>query len=59
MSDGKAVFKFNGGRGALLCSGCSTILKEGPDFTEEEWKAFYGEKSLKAEFCNRCKDESK
>ena len=39
MGKGKAKFKFNGGYGALLCSHCSKIVKEGKDFTEEEWEA--------------------
>jgi len=27
----KAIFKYNNGNGALLCSGCRVILKEGKD----------------------------
>ena len=32
----KAIVKFNGGNLALLCSGCSVIIKTGVDFTPEE-----------------------
>ena len=37
-----ALFKFNGGLGALLCSECKVIMKIGRDFTEEEKKAIKG-----------------
>jgi hypothetical protein len=32
----KAIVKFNGGNLALLCSGCSVIIKTGVEFTQEE-----------------------
>lgn len=35
----KAIFKWNSGNLALICSKCSKIIKEGKDFTEEEVKA--------------------
>ena len=35
----KAKFKFNNGVGALICSKCSGIIKDGTQFTEDEWKA--------------------
>lgn len=56
MGKGKAKFKFNGGYGALLCSHCSKIVKEGKDFTEEEWEACRGEKKIKPVFCDECKE---
>jgi hypothetical protein len=46
-----AVFKFNGGNGALLCSKCSKIIKVGYEFTEEEVKAIKGEIKLKPQYC--------
>lgn len=51
---GKAKFKFNGGNGALLCSRCSIIIKEGKYFTEEEWQAVRGEKKLPPQYCDKC-----
>ena len=53
--DRKAVFKFNGGAGALLCSKCKIVIKTGKDFTEIEWKAVRGEANIEAQFCNECK----
>mgnify|MGYP004105121899 CR=1 FL=1 len=32
----KAIFKFNNGRGALLCSKCYLILKESYRFSDKE-----------------------
>ena len=51
----KAIFKFNGGLGALLCSKCNVIIKTGKDFNETEKKAIKGEISLKEQFCEKCK----
>jgi len=51
----KAVFKFNGGQGALLCSRCLVIIKIGLDFTEEEIKALKGDIYLKPQYCDKCK----
>ena len=42
MEKKKAIFKFNSGHGALLCSKCKVIIKTGKDFTEEEIKAIKG-----------------
>jgi hypothetical protein len=55
----KAIFKFNGGLGAILCSSCKVIIKTGKDFTEEEIKAIRGElnKDLEAQYCKDCKDK--
>jgi len=49
----KAIFKFNGGRGAILCSKC--IIKTGKDFTENEWRAYRGDIELEEQICNACK----
>lgn len=51
----KARFKFNSGNGALVCSQCSKIIKEGYSFTEEEWKASRGEVYLAPQYCDKCK----
>lgn len=51
---GKAKFKFNGGIGALICSKCGRIIKDGTQFTAEEWLACKGEVKLKPQFCDLC-----
>ena len=51
----KAVFKFNSGRGALLCSQCCVILKVGSEFTDAEWSSLRGEMDLEPQFCDDCK----
>lgn len=51
----KAIFKFNNGNGALLCSKCSVIIKEGYQFTKDEWKGMKGEKHIDAQYCDKCK----
>ena len=33
------IFKFNGGRGAILCDKCGTILKSGDDIPKYVWDA--------------------
>jgi hypothetical protein len=53
----KAKFKFNSGMGALLCSRCSTIIKTGSYFTEDEWKAMKGEIKLPAQYCDACEEK--
>jgi|TARA_R110000796_G_scaffold246592_1_gene371446 hypothetical protein len=35
VTEAKAILKLNGGRGALLCNGCSTILSYGSDHNIE------------------------
>ena len=50
-----AIFKFNGGRGALLCSNCRVIIKTGEEFTEEEMKAMRGEIEIDSQYCKECK----
>jgi len=49
MGKKKAIFKFNGGKGALLCSKCSKIIKTGSTMTEEEILAMKGKASLEAQ----------
>ena len=53
-----AIFKFNGGSGALLCSKCSAIIKTGSEFTDEEWKAMKGEVELPPQYCEQCKQNN-
>lgn len=54
----KAIFKFNGGLGALLCSKCRVIIKTGKDFTDDEWKCIRGEIELPKQYCEKCKQTS-
>lgn len=58
MEKETAIFKFNSGRGALLCSKCSVIIKVGKDFTEEEKENAWGGKrnKLPPQYCDKCKD---
>ena len=54
----KAIFKFNNGNGAILCSKCRIIIKTGIDYTDEEKEAAYGkENNLPAQYCTKCKKE--
>lgn len=55
----KAIFKYNNGNLAILCSQCSTIIKTGFDFTEKEQSACRGECKLEAQFCDDCKKSRK
>ena len=50
----KAIFKFNSGNLALLCSNCSVIIKEGCEFTNKEMNACLGKVKLKAQYCEKC-----
>jgi len=59
MEKERAIVKFNGGRGALLCSKCRTIIKIGIDFNEEELKYIRGEIThLDPQYCEQCKTKS-
>jgi hypothetical protein len=56
MEQERLIVKFNGGRGAILCSGCRVIIKEGYEFTPEETKYIRGEiEYLPIQFCDKCK----
>lgn len=51
----KAIFKYNGGLGALLCSSCRVIMKTGKDFTDEEISAIKGHIDMPQQYCSNCK----
>jgi hypothetical protein len=53
----KAIFKFNGGIGALLCSNCSVVMKVGHQFTKLERLAMMGKKKLEPQYCEKCLSE--
>lgn len=50
-----AVLKFNSGMLAILCSGCSKILKTGKDFTQEELDFVDSKSVLPPQYCETCK----
>lgn len=54
-----ANFKFNSGRGALVCSECGRILKVGYEFSKIEWKAYKGEIYLKPQYCKEHSPKAK
>lgn len=54
----KAIYKFNGGRGALLCSGCSRVLRQGAELTKEDLQALRGEIIQPPKFCVKCNLEN-
>ena len=55
---GMAVVKFNSGNGAILCSKCSVIIKEGHEFTDLENEFIKGIITYLPEyFCEECNDK--
>jgi len=55
----KAIIKFNGGKLAILCSGCRTIIKTGNDFIPEEMDFALKDKHLGAQYCKQCAIKNK
>ena len=51
----KAIFKFNGGLGALLCSKCRTIIKTGSQMSQFEKDAMMGKQEMLAKYCQKCR----
>ena len=51
----KAIFKYNGGLCALLCSSCRVIMKTGKDFTDEEMSVIKGYTKMPPQYCSKCK----
>ena len=49
-----AIFKFNNGIGALLCSKCHIIIKEGNKLSPKERRAMLGKEYLKPQYCSKC-----
>lgn len=50
----KALFKYNSGHGALLCSGCRKILKTGHEFNEDELAGIKGHAIVPPQYCKKC-----
>lgn len=53
----KAIFKYNSGNLALMCSFCNSIIKVGYEFTNEELEACKGNKKLERQYCQKCKEK--
>lgn len=51
----KAIFKFNGGEGALLCSKCRRIIKTGATMSQFEKDAMFGKQEMLAQECIVCR----
>lgn len=49
-----ATYKYNGGLGALLCSHCKVIIRNGKTFTEDDWKCMRGELRKPKQYCEKC-----
>lgn len=49
----RAIIKFNDGMGAVLCSRCRKILREGGSMTQSDIKAMRGELLLPPQYCER------
>lgn len=58
-TESHAIFKFNGGLGALLCSGCAKIMKTGKDYTPLERAASAGDVYLEPQYCEKCQNRIK
>ena len=54
-----AIFKYNSGNLAILCSNCSKIIKTGRDFSENEMSACKGLSNLNAQYCDSCKTNNR
>lgn len=52
-----ATYKFNGGLGALLCSNCKVIIRDGRTFTEDDWRCMRGEIRLPKQYCDKCQSK--
>lgn len=50
----KAIYKYNNGKGALLCSKCRTIIKTNVDLTPEQIEDLMKGR-IKAQYCDKCK----
>jgi hypothetical protein len=50
----KARVKWNSGHLAILCSGCSKIIKVGFEFTDEEANFARGNGHLDPQYCEDC-----
>ena len=55
----EAIFKFNNGNGALLCSKCRTIIKVGYQYNQLEKEASKGHATLPPQYCDKCKNNKK
>jgi hypothetical protein len=59
MEKERAIVKYNGGLGCILCSKCRKILKIGREFTPLELQYIRGELEydLPPQYCEKCNNE--
>lgn len=51
--------KFNGGDLAIICSGCSSTIKTGVDFTKDEIEYTFSKGSyLPPQYCKQCTNKN-
>ena len=50
----KAIIKYNSGHLAILCYGCSKILKVGYEFNQQELDYSKGRADLGPQYCEQC-----
>jgi len=52
--ENKAIIKYNGGMGAVLCNSCGCIVRAGAELTEEDKSCLRGELALHEQYCGKC-----
>ena len=55
----RMIFKYNSGRGAILCPKCSVIIKIGNEFIKEEMSAAAGITRMMSYFCDKCESKKR
>lgn len=55
--ENKAIVKYNGGMGAVLCNTCGCIVRAGAELTEEDKACLRGELALYEQYCLDCQSE--
>jgi len=52
--ENKAIVKYNGGMGAVLCNSCGGIVRAGAELTKEDKSCLRGELALHEQYCGKC-----
>lgn len=47
----RASFRFNGGKGAMLCTTCKVIIRQGRTLTTQDWDHANGNIVLPPQYC--------
>ncbi len=55
--ENRAIIKYNGGMGAVLCNSCGCIVRAGAKLTEEDKSCLRGQLALPEQYCNKCKED--